>query len=128
MSAAGMVKILAPYASGPREEWAAPTPTPGLVITEDSDRPGHWIITHQGCGAGVADLPDPETALHVAVKLGEVGDWTRTSQEIRADEPFVAAWRAFMDDSGLYGRYCTAPGAVPAETLRQIETRGSGAA
>ena len=128
MSAAGMVKILAPYASGPREEWAAPTPTPGLVITEDSDRRGHWIITHQGCGAGVADLPDPESALHIAVRLGELGDWTRPSDEIRRDEAFVAAWRAFMEDNGLGERYQTAPGVASHEILGQIEARAGGAA
>ena len=123
-----MVKIIAPYASGPREEWAAPTPTPGLVITEDSDRRGHWIITHQGCGAGVADLPDPESALHIAVRLGELGDWTRCSQDILADEAFVAAWRAFMEDNGLGGRYQTAPGVASHEILGQIEARAGGAA
>ena len=62
---------------------AGPTPVPGLVVNEDPRLSGCWNITHAPSGAAVAcKFDSPEHALHVAIKLADVCDWTMSSEEI----------------------------------------------
>lgn len=121
------VRIIAAQRGGPQEIEAFPTPVPGLVIAEDAERPGRWIVTHEQSGTCVADLPDPEGALHIAVKLGPLGDWTRSATDLKRDAVLMAAWEEFMTASDLMGRYSSGPGAIPPEVLSEIEARTGGA-
>lgn len=118
---AGSVRIIAAQVGGLQEIEAYPTPVPGLVIAEDAERPGHWIVTHQQSGTCVADVNDPEGALHAAAGLGSLGDWTRTATDLKQDAALVAAWMAYMEASDLMDRYRSGPGAVPPEVLREVE-------
>ena len=125
---AGTVRIIAAQVGGLQEIDAFPTPVPGLVIAEDTERPGRWIVTHQRSGTCIADLPDPESALHVAVEFGPLGDWTRTATDLKQDAALMAAWETFMRANGLMDEYLSGPGPIPAEVLRELEARTGGAA
>lgn len=75
---------------------AWPTPVPGLVVNRDLA--GHWAITHAPSGAAIAFAPGPEEALHAAILLGPVTDWTRSGTSLSADAEVMAARNAIMKE------------------------------
>jgi hypothetical protein len=63
---------------------ARPAPAPGLVIHAGlADDPGSWVVAHAASGAMILRLPDPEAALHAALCLGGLADWTLPGTALR---------------------------------------------
>lgn len=95
-----------------------PTPVPGLVINRDPDAAGTFNVTHARSGAAVAHVPDPEFALHVAIKLGELTDWTRSGIELRRSKKVTRACKRVLRETGAaaYGA-----GAVPTPTAALVQ-------
>ena len=94
------VKVLTRDATQEQAE-RFPTPVPGLVIIADLEQEGAWAVTHARSGAALARrLPDPELALHVAIKLGGIADWTLSGVTLRADRAVRVAWEAVMHQTG----------------------------
>ena len=63
---------------------AYPTPVPGLVINRDPSHSEFFNVTHAGSGTAIATMiPDPELALHIAMELAPVADWTLPATELR---------------------------------------------
>ena len=80
----------------------APTPVPGLAINASPHHAGEWSVTHVPSGCAVAPLcPDPESALHVAISLGECGDWTRAGSDIGFDAGMQLLRKAVLANLGL---------------------------
>ena len=81
-----MIRILMPDEMGrPRmvNMEAAPTPTPGLVVNKAPVGDDQWNVTHLASGCTVAVAGDPELALHLAIRLGPVCDWTQGGATLR---------------------------------------------
>ena len=87
-----LARIQCKFCDGTTEATVIDTPTPGLVVAEIATiacrHPAgalRWTVTHERSGLLVSAEPDPETAMLVAAKLGEVGvDWTMSGADIRA--------------------------------------------
>ena len=94
MTRPGALRITAPYNDGPREVEAYPTPVPGLLISPDAKVEGAWCVCHAASGLALADCPDPESALNIAVKLGELADWTKSTRGLRRDRHLRRACQA----------------------------------
>jgi hypothetical protein len=114
------VRIVAPYRGGPREVEVHPTEVPGLVVGEDADRAGHWMVMHKS-GAQLADLPSPAYAVMIAGHLGRLGDWDRSGPDVAADRQLQTRWSLFMYRTGLAERFRCRPANV--EELAFAEDR-----
>jgi hypothetical protein len=114
------VKIVAPYHDGSREVEVHQTETPGLYVGEDQDRRGHWMVISRG-GAVLADLPDPEPAVLIAVHLGGLGDWDRPAADLLADTRLRQRWNQFMHRTGLAQRFQTP--VANADAIAQAESQ-----
>ena len=79
----GSIKVAVRIGSGVIETEAGPTPVPGLCVLEDPEVRGIWNVCHITSGAAVAKVNDPEGALHIAIKLGPVCDWTMPGIALR---------------------------------------------
>lgn len=91
--------VLARHLTGDREVRAVATPVPGLVVNEDAKNPGRWMVTHEPSGYALADMPDPEGALHAALSLGAVADWARSGRELLDDATVMPAWREWAAEN-----------------------------
>lgn len=84
--------------SGPVEVECFPTPVPGLVINESPFGDG-WSVTHRRSGAALLlGLPDPEQALHLAIALADVTDWTADGKALREDRAVRKRWWSALND------------------------------
>lgn len=102
---------------------ASPTPVPGLVVNQDA-RPGRWVVTHAGSGAAIFKLPDPEAALHAAIRLGELADWTLPASLMRdlpGLEPRVIALGRELD---CWALTVATSSSVPDDELAEAEQPG----
>jgi|SRR5450755_483398 len=96
--------ITVPGSDGTRREVrAGPTPVAGLLVNEDPQLPGHWVVTHERSGYAVAAMPDPEGALHAAVQLGTLGDWDCPADALSAE--LEEAWKAWVEETGFTSIY-----------------------
>lgn len=105
MTGMQIVRIWRRDDDGPIEQLAVkagPTPVPGLVVNEDPRLSGTWNITHAASGAAVAcKFDSPEHALHVALKLAGVCDWTMSREEItEARYDLRERWAQALEDAG----------------------------
>ena len=99
---------------------AYPTPVPGLVINRDPSHSEFFNITHAGSGTAVATMiPDSELALHVAMKLAPVADWTRPATELRRSRSVRLERARVLHEIGPeYGTGRTVPMAALADVER----------
>lgn len=98
-----------------------PTPVPGLVIVADPWVPGTFNVVHARSRCGAAHgLPDPELALHVAIELGKVIDWTVPAVVIRRSKGCRQRWRRVIRATGA-AAYFDDRGSVPDAALVTAE-------
>jgi hypothetical protein len=93
----------------------APTPVPGLYVSENPSVPGEWNITHLASGGAIATrFKDPEHALHIAVKLGPLCDWTIPGVTLRArDDVRRRVWQLLAEEGVM-------PDGVPVVRYRDL--------
>lgn len=127
MTRPGALRITAPYNDGLREVEAYPTPVPGLLISPDAKVEGAWCVCHAASGLALADCPDPESALNIAVKLGELADWTKSTRGLRRDRHLRRAWQQLILENGLAERIIR-HAALSNADMRQMEADAGGAA
>ena len=102
MSALLEIAVLCNCDEGSHTVRGAATPTPGLVISPSPHHAGQWSVTHVLSGCAAAPLcPDPEGALHVAIALGECGDWTRAGSDVALDAGMQLLRKAVLANLGL---------------------------
>jgi len=103
---------------------AYPTPVPGLVINRDPFDSGLFNVTHAGSGSAVAaSIPDPELALHIAMKLAAVADWTLPATTLRQSRPVRRGWERVLDEVGP--AYSRGGRLVPMAALADVERGAS---
>lgn len=89
-----------------------PTPVPGLVINKALYQDG-WNITHRRSGGALLiAIPGPEQALHLAIAMGGVTDWTASGLELRSDPATEERWERVVKAEGAQ-EYATFGGRIP---------------
>lgn len=90
------------WENGLTETTAAPTPIPGLYITEDTAKPGTWAIIHLSSGCAVAvNLGNPEQAFGLTIRLGPLCDWTKPVKELLSNPQLKKQRQEILDEAGV---------------------------
>lgn len=100
-----------------------PTPVPGLVIYAGlHTQEGKWIVGHSATGGCVLVLPDPEAALHAAIRLGELADWRQPGAALYTQD-IHSQVAGLAKDLGCYELTFSTPSAT-LEELAAADARG----